>query len=134
MPAANLLNSQTLQATIGVAAGANRLFAITGVASVSTFVSPGQTKSETWVVKIGPVLTRPQFHQAVATAAVTGFSFSTQAVPLSYNFSVASVEADWDDESGQVELRIELLAASSSPGPSLGISSLSFSATILAEL
>ena len=47
---------------------------------------------------------------------------------------VESVDADWDDESGQVEVRVELSVRCLPASSSASINKLAFSATVLAEI
>lgn len=134
MPTANLQNSQTLQAVVNGPSGANRLFTCTGIAGVGVFVNGNQSKTETWTVRVGPTLTRPQFHQAVATATISAVSLNLQAAPFSYSYNVLSIEADWDEESGLVELRFEISLSAQGASIGLSINAIAFAATILAEL
>jgi len=48
--------------------------------------------------------------------------------------AVSSVEADWDDESGRVEVRAELYLSSSIGGPQLSVNQLRYWVTILAQI
>ena len=55
------------------------------------------------------------------------------AVPGWSGMDVLSVEADWDDESGRTEMRVEL-RAQAGHGTRVAARALGFSVTVLAEL
>ena len=128
---------QNLQQIEAVAAGpddANRLFIIDGQfdSQVAAF-SQGPSvisQKETFTVLVGPVFTRKQFAQANATASFTktGFNASTAA------WQILGVDADWDDESGQVEVRIEAEVDCSGATKSAFINGFAFHVTILAAV
>ena len=58
---------------------------------------------------------------------------SVDAVPGWYGMDVLSVEADWDDESGRTEMRVEV-RAQAGRGTRVQPGVVGFSATVLAEL
>lgn len=90
--------------------GANRLYTCTGAASVSIgTVAAIQQQMQTWIFLVGPTLTRSQFYRAVATASVSNWNVVLDhPPPLCFQISINSVEADWDDESGKVEVRVQI--------------------------
>jgi hypothetical protein len=55
-----------------------------------------------------------------------------QRAPASFTVHVVSVEADWDDESERVEVRVEVLLRSDMIG--LNINQLRYWVTILAKI
>lgn len=61
-----------------------------------------QTQSVNYVGLIEPVLQPGQFRRAIASVSL--MSTDTQAMSAAL-FGVSEVDADWDDESGKVELR-----------------------------
>ena len=84
---------------------------------------------------IGPQLTRKQFVQANGTAALTGNQVQfTSTAGGTANWHINNVDADWDDESGQVELRIEAQVSVSGPNDSATIAGFLFQVTILAAV
>jgi hypothetical protein len=80
------------------------------------------------------VLTRKQFCGAIATASLAKTSFSINATPANFGWQILSVDADWDDESGQVELRIEAAANCSGQNNGSQINGFIFHVTILAAI
>ncbi len=141
IPSAQIQNLQQIEAVVAGPDDANRLLIIDGQFDVRLEAqSQGnnfEIGKETFTVLLGPVFTRKQFVQANATASVTKTAFSIIGGVGQDNFSwqILGVDADWDDESGQVELRIEAevtcRAASSSSSNILGFA---FHVTILAAV
>ncbi len=131
----NVENLQQIQAVVSGPDNANRLFVITGIAPVSVGAFNNQTQKETFTFLIGPILTRRQFVNAIATASLNRVNLFTSSAPTSINNSwfVNFADADWDDESGQVEVRVEVSVASG-PNTSASVTGVGFQATILAEL
>ncbi len=120
-------NIQQIEAVVTGPDDANRLFIIDGQfdAGVSAF-SQGSfvTQKEFFTVLVGPVFERKQFLRANATASLT----------KTLGWNILSVDADWDDESGQVELRIEAEVICSGPNQSATINGFAFHVTILAAV
>lgn len=135
MPAATPLNEQVIEAVVDGPEGANRLFTCTGQAQRWTWLGPNGSSMETWTFLVGPELPRPQFHRATASAFVAGYAIYV-ADPTAngwHALSFESVEADWDDESGRAEMRVEI-SMQTGPGTHLTLSRIGFTATVLAEL
>jgi hypothetical protein len=130
IPASQIQNLQQIEAVVSGPDDANRLFIIDGQFDVAMPPSPQdiQTPKETFAVLVGPVFARKQFFQANAMA-----SFTKTGDPSSGQWQIFDVDADWDDESGQVELRIEAQAKSSEAGAALN-SGFAFHVTILAAV
>jgi hypothetical protein len=135
MPTAPTVNDQVIEAVVSGPGGANRLFTCTGHALIPMGVNPGQTARETWTFLVGPAFSPQQFRRATATAAVAGFGVQVQDPTAHgwHNVTFWSVEADWDDESGRTEMRVEV-EISAGPGIRMTFGRIAFSATVLAEL
>jgi hypothetical protein len=112
---------QSLEVGVTGPEPANRMFIIAGAreTNVAALPSSPHTK-ETVVALVGPVLTREQFVRAIATASIASSTWglgSTHSAVMSA--AVASVGADFDDESGRTELRVEIdLEANPEASPS----------------
>jgi hypothetical protein len=130
VPSGQVENPQQLTAVVAGPDGANRLFILDGQLQVG-LGGNGPVK-ETFSVLLGPVLTRRQFVQATGTASLTGFGFNNVVANSFVIWSINSVDADWDDESGQVEMRIEVSASSNGTG--IQVNKLGYHVTILAEI
>jgi hypothetical protein len=77
-------------------------------------------------------LTPGQFRHATATAALATTTRNTTAVPSTFQFSIEHGEASLDDESGQIELRVDATAAVANGNAS--IQRITFQVTTLAKL
>jgi hypothetical protein len=107
-------NSQEMSVVGSAPDDANRLIICTGNAQVNTGIGPNTLNYPGSIsLLVGPVLEGRQFIRAVAPAGIISSSFTRiQENPPSINsvsaaWSVISTDADWDDASGQVEVRVE---------------------------
>jgi hypothetical protein len=131
MPVANTTGEQVIEAAVAGPDEANRLFSITGTANVGIFAS-GTSRTETWTFLVGPVFTRGQLYRAIGTASVSSQSANVQTAPGSFQVQINSVEADWDDESGRAEVRVEIYATASASA-NISINQFRYWVTILAQ-
>jgi len=132
---------QDLQQMDVVVAGpddANHLFIIDGqfdsslaVGSQGTNIS---TAKETFSALIGPKLANRQFVRAIATASIVKTQIANIAPGGFATWNIVDVDADWDDESGQVELRIEAQVSCLGSNQSASVNGFAFHVTILAAL
>jgi len=137
-------NLQELEVVVAGPKDANRLFIIDGQFDsdlvVSSYTSRARSNKETFTALIGPVFKNKQFLRAVATASFTktvvDYSGKVPAQPVATGaaWEILLVDADWDDESGQVELRIEAQVTSKGAGQEAAISGIGFHVTILAAI
>jgi hypothetical protein len=130
IPPAQIENPQQLTAVVAGPDGANRLFILDGQLPVG-LGGAGAVK-ETFSVLLGPVLTRRQFVQATGTASLTGVGLFNVFAGGNVGWLIDSVDADWDDESGQVEMRIEV--STSSNNTFVQVNKLGYHVTVLAEM
>jgi hypothetical protein len=137
MPVATTVGEQILQAVVAGPEGANLLYTCTGVANIGISVGTNnQQETQTWSFLVGPTLARPQFYRAIADASVGYWSLSVAAPPAQPSFQMAinSVEADWDAESGRVEVHVEVYLNTGGGVATLYVSQLRYWATILAQV
>ena len=136
IPLNQVINLQQLEAGVTGPDGATRLFAVTGQFDVGLAAFSSLTQqTQTFTLLIGPVLTRQQFVRAICTAALAKTNLQLQTTPSNFNWQVVNSDADWDDESGQVELRVEaLVTVNGGASNSVGINGLAFQVTILAAI
>ena len=133
MPATNTTGEQVLEAVVSGPDRANRLFICTGIANVQMSLGRNQEQiTETWTFFVGPNLTRTQFYRAIGTASVSFQTMDILGAPAGFTVQIVSVEADWDDESERVEVRVEVLLSSSLT--SINITQLRYWVTILAQI
>jgi hypothetical protein len=133
VPATNTNGEQVLEAVVSGPDGANRLFICTGVANVQMSLGRNQGQiTETWTFFVGPTLTRAQFYRAIGTASVSLQTLDILGAPAGFAIQIVSVEADWDDESERVEVRVEVSLSSSLT--TVNIDQLRYWVTILAKV
>ena len=96
----------------------------------------GQTQqNEMFKVLVGTVLRRQEFFRAIGTASLAKTNLLLQsAPPYNLGWSITGIDADWDDESGQVELRVEVSVLAGGLNNRAGIGGLAFQVTILAAV
>ena len=136
---AQIQNLQQLDVMVAGPDDANHLFVIDGQFDASLAIESQGTNfavaKETFSVLIGPKLTNRQFVRAIATASIAKTQMvSTAPGAFSGTWDIIDVDADWDDESEQVELRIEAQVSCSGSNPSASINGFAFHVTILAAL
>jgi len=133
VPATNTIGEQVLEAVVSGPDRANRLFICTGIANVQMSLGRDQEQiTETWTFFVGPNLTRTQFYRAIGTASVSFQTMDILGAPAGFTVQIVSIEADWDDESERVEVRVEVLLSSSLT--SINITQLRYWVTILAQI
>jgi len=132
-------NLQQIEAVIAGPDGANRLYTVAGQLPNLWFQADSLTNSDDqrtqkFTVLLGPVLTRKQFVRAIATASVVSTSVTLNSPPPSeFGWGLSLVDADWDDESGRVELRVEVNVHVTGQNNSASVVGLGFQVTILCE-
>jgi hypothetical protein len=134
----NIQNLQQIESVVAGPDGANRLFIVSGQfdSGISVY-SPDQgfiQQKETFTLLLDPKFTRQQFYRAISTASLAKTSFGTNSPNGSFQWQISNIDADWDDESGQVELRIEVLVGCNGTQNNCTINGLAFQTTILAML
>jgi hypothetical protein len=141
IPRDQIQNYQQLEVVVAGRDDTKRLFIIDGQFDVRLTASAhgnSVTEKETFSVLVGPVFGKKQFLQANGIASITKTSYEitpSVALPNAQSraqWQVLGVDADWDDESGQVELRIEAEVECLGAWDSSAIDGFSFHVTILA--
>jgi hypothetical protein len=135
---AQIQNLQQMDVLVAGPDDANHLFVIDGqfdtslgvVSQSNNFV----TEKETFSVLVGPKLANRQFVRAIATASVVKTAVANIKQGASATWNIEDVDADWDDESGQVELRIEAKVGCSGSNATASINGFAFHVTILAAV
>jgi hypothetical protein len=136
---AQVQNLQQLDVLVAGPDDANHLFIIDGQFDTSLAIgSQGGTNfavaKETFSVLIGPKLANRQFVRAIATASIVKTQIANIAPGGFATWNIVDVDADWDDESGQVELRIEAQVSCLGSNQSASVNAFAFHVTILAAL
>ena len=142
IPSDQIQNLQQIEAAVAGPDDANRLFIINGQINVELRVSSPETglytcRKEIFTVLIGPKFTSRQFIKANATASLAKIysrGAGVEGNPFTDCLAILDVDADWDDESGQVELRIETRVGCVGSNQVASINGFAFHVTILAAL
>ena len=135
MPVTQTTGEQVVEAVVAGPDEANRLFTITGVANAFVSVNAGQQKTETWTFLVGPTFTRGQLYRAIGIASVANQIVNVlPPAPGNFQVGINSVEADWDDESGRVEVRDEIFLSANAGVSNVNINQLRYWVTILAQV
>ena len=111
---ANISNKQSFEVIIQDADGANRMIVCTGKlnflhsASDNTASGNGVTQKETFKALIDPQLEAGQFKRALVVASFDDIEYRDNDPTQrdSTRWVIEEAQADFDDESGQVELRV----------------------------
>ena len=135
---AQVQNLQQMDVLVSGPDDANHLFVIDGQFDTSLAIgSQGTnfaTAKETFSVLMGPKLANRQFVRAIATASIVKTQIVNIAAGGFATWNIVDVDADWDDESGQVELRVEAEVSCLGSNQGASINGLAFHVTILAAL
>ncbi len=135
IPPAQIQNLQQVEAYVSGPDTANRLLTISGQFDVGISVAGSENfgqSSTTFSVLVGPVLTHNQFFKALATGSLAKISYDNGGVvPFMSNWNITAIDAEWDDQSGQVELTIEVSLQAFGVGNITALGGLNFQVTIL---
>jgi hypothetical protein len=135
---AQIQNLQQLDVLVAGPDDANHLFIVDGQFDASLTIA-GQGTSfasgkEIFSVLVGPKLTNRQFVRAIATASIVKQQIGNIKTGGLAAWNILDADADWDDESGQVELRIEAQVDCVGANQNVTINGFAFHVTILAAL
>jgi hypothetical protein len=135
---AQIENLQQMDVLVAGPDDANHLFIIDGQFDASLAIASQGTNfttaKETFSVLIGPKLANRQFVRAIGTASIVKTQIGNIAPGGSASWNIIDVDADWDDESGQVELRIEAQVFCLGSNQVTSINGFAFHVTVLAAL
>lgn len=135
---AQIQNLQQLDVMVAGPDDANHLFIIDGQFDANVGIASQGANfavaKETFSALVGPKLTNRQFVRAIATASIVKTQIANIAAGGLATWNIIDVDADWDDESGQVELRIEAQVSCLGSNQNASINGFAFHVTILAAL
>ena len=124
----DLINAQQMEVAVNGPDGATHLILCTGVADL------GSLSHEIYTFLVGPQLSRRQFVGVIASGALSTIqaydkNSTGDHADIELGANLVLVDADYDDESGQVKVRAEV--SSSIAMTKLAIS---YNVSILAEM
>jgi hypothetical protein len=96
-------------------------------------VGPDAIAVETFTFLIGPTLAAGQFQRATASASFAGYMVYVDSAGGYHGMDFVSIEADWDDESGKTEMRVEVRAQAGT-GARVQPQKIGFLATVLVAI
>jgi hypothetical protein len=129
IPTTALTNTQDLEAVVNGPDDANRLFVFAGSAPVNV-ATGAELVRDSYTFLVGPSMSRRQFIRGVAHASISKWSVEGVAGNGEPVFAVELAEADWDDESQHVEVRVEV----SVKGFAGAVSRIDYHVTVLAQM
>ena len=123
-----LINTQQMEVAVNGPDGATHLILCTGIADLDC------TTHETYTFLVGPKLSRRQFVGAIASGALATIQAydknpTRDNLDLELGANLVVIDANFDDESSQVKVRIEV-----STSIAMTKLSISYNVSILAEL
>ncbi len=130
-------SEQTLQVNVTGPGDVTSTFVTTGIADVNVHAFAGGDPSQlaTFALHVGPQLTAAQFRKAIASAALAGLTMAGDAVARQW--SVTGVDADFDGETGKVELQFDVrvtIAGDEASGATTAVAGVGFQVLILAAV
>lgn len=131
---ADIQNVQQLDVLVAGPDDANHLFIIDGQFDATLTVGGQASAKEIFRVLLGPKLTNRQFVRAIATASIVKSQVANIKTGGFAAWNILDADADWDDESGQVELTIEAQVDCTGANQNVAINGFAFHVTILAAL
>jgi hypothetical protein len=100
------VNQQKMEVGVYGPDGANRLLIYTGTVKFNLKGNDGAWNHDILSFRVGPQLSHNQFIRAIASASLAKlYNVSTAD---NAGWYIDNVDADWDDESGYVELRANI--------------------------
>src|SRR5215216_2692197 len=129
---AQIQNLQQLDVLVAGPDDANHLFIIDGQFDATLTIAGQGTNKEIFSVLLGPKFTNRQFVRAIATASIVKPQIANIKTGGFAAWNI--LDADWDDESGQVELRIEAQVDCVGANQNVTINGFAFHVTILAAI
>jgi hypothetical protein len=134
--AATISSEQTTQVGVNGPNDVANMHVVTGIANgqLNAFAPSGNFVSQqaTFAAHVGPQLTAAQFRKAIASAAFTSLTLSGTGTFTQW--AVTDVDADFDDDTGRIELTFDLqvmVQAGATSSVSAVIASVGFQVLIL---
>jgi hypothetical protein len=124
----DLINTQQMEVAVRGPDGATHLILCTGIACLASGIH------QTYTFLVGPKISRRQFVGAIASGALSRIqaydkNSTENNSELELRTNLVAIDANYDDQSGQVKVRAEV-----SSSRTMTELSISYSVSILAEL
>lgn len=139
---AQVTDKQSFEVIIQGPDGANRMIICTGKlsfncnASDNSAAGSGVVRKETFTALIDPQLAPGEFKRAIAVASLVDISYfdSDPTQRDGVRWAIEEAQADFDDESGKVELRVSVMLNPQGIGSFANIFGVSFQVTTIAAV
>ncbi len=141
---ADQVRIQQLEVDVNGPDDVNKMFIINGQAAISLNAqtysnSQNQTRDETFKIKLDPHIKNTEFRRAIGNAHFNSITLydsedTTQYAHENVNWQISDVDADYDDESEQVELRVSVHIAANGESTGISAQNIGFSVTTLASM
>jgi len=122
----------------------NKMFIINGQARISLQAATSETnqnvtRDETFKIKLTPKISNTEFRRSIANAHFSNIQlFDLENTPTNrfenVSWSITDVDADYDDESEQEELRIAIKLSARGERNSVSAGNIGFNVTTLASM
>lgn len=140
----NYVKVQQVEVDVNGPDDINKMFIINGQAQINlsaqtSATNQNVTREETFKIKLDPKIKNKEFRRSIANAQLDTISLYDKEdtdpnARESLNWSVTDVDADYDDESGQVELRVSAYVRANGESTSVTVQRIGFSVTTLASM
>ena len=120
--ASDLVNVRQMEVAVNGPDGATHLILCTGIANL------GSVHMDTYTFLVGPRLIRRQFVGAIASAALSMIQ-SHDTPTMEVGACLGSIDAAYDDETGQVKIQAEVLSVAN-----MARLAICYNVSILAEM
>ena len=131
-------NLQKIEFDVTTAEGPSRMTVVTGMMQMVLTASsqgPFATQKESYKVLLDPTLTPGQFRKASAIASLSSIVHSQNAgEPYTAGRHIDDAQATLDDETGKVQLVVNVTATAFGPSMITIVQSLMFQVTTLAKV
>src|SRR5262249_44071697 len=87
--------------------GANRLYLCSGNVNIQfQGYQAGQQQRDSFTFLVGPQFARQEVVRATCASGISGFNFTSNVANQGYA-TITNADADWDDESGKVQVKVD---------------------------
>jgi hypothetical protein len=130
-------NLQKMEFDVSTAEGPSHVTIITGMAQIwiSAYSSgPQVNEKESFKLLLDPVLTPGQFRKATSIAFLSNMVYEAGATPSLIEWAIDDAQATFDDETGKVQLIVDVRARASGNATNAYSSWVMFQVTTLAKV
>jgi hypothetical protein len=127
-------NIQKIEFDVTTTEGPSRVTIVTGAMPIAVAAFNGATVSGSFKALLDPSLTPGQFRRATATASLGHILSMGNMTPLTNVWVIEDAQATVDDETGRVQLVVDVTVRATGPSTTTQVNSLMFQVTTLARV